>query len=493
MNKSFSLLFFTFFLNSSCATFKTPNNPCVSDLKTYPNLSAFIQDMPKGGDLHSHLQGIPYAENLLSYVNDRPYFYNPETHMVLFNKEEGSIPLNKVIENPKMKYELIKAWSALDYSGRHGHDHFFNAFTKFKVISSSGVKADILYEGLERAKNQNVSYLEIMVNPLNDELREIIRKTKLNHDIKNEMDLITLKKLYMKKGFSKFTRNLLKDTDKLEKSLEGKLGFNPFSVNESHPITLRFIYQAPRNEERKHVVFGRLLLGFHLASLDKRYVGVNLVTPENGKISLQDYDIHMQMIRYLKKVYPTVSVSLHAGEVTENLADKEKTHSNIYKAVYIAGAKRIGHGVNVKNELDSDTLLKNLHKDNIYVEINLTSNDFILNVKGSEHPLRLYMNYKVPVGLSTDDEGVLRTNMNKEFLKGIKDQNLSYSELKTMVRNTLQYSFISGESLWSSGDYSQKTDACKNACNDFIKNNNKAMLQWKLEKHLELFEKKYCQ
>jgi len=42
---------------------------------------------------------------------------------------------------------------------------------------------------------------------------------------------------------------------------------------------------------------------------------------------------------------------------------------------------------------------------------NLTSNDVILGVRGRSPPLPFIRKYHVPVALSTDDEGVSRSNM----------------------------------------------------------------------------------
>ena len=48
------------------------------------------------------------------------------------------------------------------------------------------------------------------------------------------------------------------------------------------------------------------------------------------------------------------------------------------------------------------------------VEINLTSNDRVLGVKDAEHPFLDYFSHDVPVALSTDDEGIARSNLTNE-------------------------------------------------------------------------------
>ena len=58
----------------------------------------------------------------------------------------------------------------------------------------------------------------------------------------------------------------------------------------------------------------------------------------------------------------------------------------------------------------------------VLVEIALSSNDLILGVKGSRHPLRTYLKYGVPVALVTDDAGVSRSTLTLEFRKAVEEQ-----------------------------------------------------------------------
>ena len=132
----------------------------------------------------------------------------------------------------------------------------------------------------------------------------------------------------------------------------------------------------------------------------------------------------------------------------------------------------------------------------------LTSNDMILGVSGDDHPLPIYMKYGVPVALATDDEGVARSDMTYEYLRAVESYRLSYAELKRMARQSLEHSFLHGQSLWTDtklvfrvappcvGDAagSEKTSA---ACQQFLEANDRARMQWKLETEFAKFEKKY--
>jgi len=142
----------------------------------------------------------------------------------------------------------------------------------------------------------------------------------------------------------------------------------------------------------------------------------------------------------------------------------------------------------------------NIAARNVLVEINLTSNDLILHVSGENHPLPVYLKYGVPVALSTDDEGVSRSDMTHEYLRAEEDFALPYTTLKRMTRMSLEHSFLPGESLWSDTRTSFRPVAVcagslggnpSQACSEFLAANERAHEQWKLESKFAEFEKKF--
>ena len=135
------------------------------------------------------------------------------------------------------------------------------------------------------------------------------------------------------------------------------------------------------------------------------------------------------------------------------------------------------------------------------VEINLTSNETILGIRKEHHPLATYLQYSVPVALSTDDEGVSRSEMSREYLKAAEEHGLGYIQLKRMARHSLQYAFLPGPSLWADAKKFIPTAQCRkdlpgagsisSACTQFLASSDKARLQWKLEEEFKSFEKRY--
>ncbi|TMJ73977.1 MAG: hypothetical protein E6G80_04765, partial [Alphaproteobacteria bacterium] len=148
---------------------------------------------------------------------------------------------------------------------------------------------------------------------------------------------------------------------------------------------------------------------------------------------------HMEIIRFLAKDVP---VALHAGELWLGLVPPADLTFHIRQAVEIAGGRRIGHGVTLAFERDAQGLLAQMRARPAVVEINLTSNDLILGVRGKDHPFPVYVAAGVPVVLSSDDAGVSRIDLTNEYFRAARDYGLGYPQLKAIARNSLTYSFL---------------------------------------------------
>jgi hypothetical protein len=248
------------------------------------------------------------------------------------------------------------------------------------------------------------------------------------------------------------------------------------------------------------MVFAQILLGFELAQSDSRFVGVNLVMPEDWYVPMHDFELHMKMLDYLHSLYPKVHVSLHAGELAMGLVPPEGLRFHIRESVERGHAERIGHGVDVMNEDRPLDLLREMAKRKILVEICLTSNDGILGIKGDAHPLPIYLRYGVPVALATDDEGVSRSDLTHEYWRATETyESLGYKDLKRMARMSLEHSFLSGLSLWASDFRPAAACASDRAaagkvsriCEKFLDANERAQFEWKLEVEFAGFEKRF--
>src|SRR5262249_10808988 len=207
------------------------------------------------------------------------------------------------------------------------------------------------------------------------------------------------------------------------------------------------------------------------------------------------------MLKFLRSKYPHAHLSLHAGELAPGLVPPDGLTFHIRESVMTAEANRIGHGVDVMHENDSDALLREMAKRKVMVEICLSSNDTILGVSGRQHPLATYLKYGVPVALATDDEGVSRSEISREYLRAVQDQGLGYLQLRTMARNSLEYAFIPGASLWSDAKTFVPVAQCRNDllamkltsnnCRQLVGGSEKAKLQWQLETAVHEFEQRW--
>jgi adenosine deaminase len=199
----------------------------------------------------------------------------------------------------------------------------------------------------------------------------------------------------------------------------------------------------------------------------------------------------------LSDANPSVGVALHAGELTLGLVPRAALADHVGEAVDIAHAKRIGHGVDIVYEKDRDRTLAEMRRRRVLVEINLTSNDVILGVSGKRHPILLYLRSGIPIALSTDDEGVSRIDFTHEFQRAVETYGFSYGTLKSFIRNSVEYSFLPGSSLWTNADYRTMVRACGGAdplvappprCIAYLAPNAKAREEWHVEAQLAAFE-----
>ena len=451
-------------------------------------LRVLVQKLPKGGDLHNHGGGGVYAEHFLRWAAEKDGCLVLK-EMTLASgpcAESASVPLRGLETRDVDLYnDAIDAMSmrrhqhGIDDPTISGHERFFSSFRRF-AFAARGENARMVALSREQAAMDNTLYLELMLGPaMSADLR-----TKLVSEPWNESDMAgRLERLLPTLAVA--VEQGRAETDETERSAGGINRCTSGKPSRACEVTVRYLMTVTR-EAAPELVFGRMALGFAMVSGDPRFVGVNIAQPEDGPLSLRDYSLHMRMFAFLKSRYPKVPLSLHAGELTLGLTPPEDLRFHIREAVEIAGARRIGHGVDIAYEDGAIELLARMARERIAVEINLTSNDGILGVKGAEHPLPMYLAAGVPVALSTDDAGVSRGDLSHEYLRAVTEHKLKYTDLRQISRDSLTYSFLEGESLWN---------GCKGltthpspACNELLSRSAKAREQWRLEQALASFE-----
>ncbi len=466
-------------------------------IKSNPQkLAKFLREMPKGGDLHNHESGATYAENLIKYAYNDNLCVDPQSYTVFSSSTcDPQYLLDNAIKDAAFYDNLIDAWSMRHFqSGKEsGHDHFFSTFNKFGAITGNH-RGEILAEIAQRAGLENESYIELMVTADGNESGRLGKKLGWNPDFAK------MREKLLAADFTNIVRDMTKSLDQDEAKMKSILSCGTNQAKAGCNVKVRYQYQVLR-EQAPEMVFAQLLAGFEAASREPRIVGLNMVQPEDGTISMRDYKLQMQMVGYLHQLYPDVKISLHAGELNNALVPAEGLKFHINDAVNVANANRIGHGVDVAQEDNVSQLLKEMADKHIMVEINLSSNAEILGIEGKSHPLLLYMQYGVPVALSTDDEGVSRSNLAKEYERAVTAFQFNYATLKNFVRNSIEFSFLPGKALWNDYTYQQVAMECQKdvpgsdnmsaPCKAFLETNEKAGMQWDLEKRFKRFEENY--
>lgn len=416
-----------------------------------PSLIAFLKGMPKGGDLHVHVGGAIYAENLLDNALKRGLFFDPATSLFETKDKPGRIPAAKFLEGDAGDYltQFLDKASMRGYrSGMSGHDHFFRAFGILDNAGEGMSAEEPNAEVIRRAKAQNVQYLELMTSVAPESAYEPLFKDipPVDHP---EQALATLKP-----KLDAFVKAAKASLDQRDKSLAALVGVPSRITSATGAITVRYIVAASRLAPDNEF-FVDIAAGMALMKADRRVVGVNILAPEDHPFARTHFEAQMRLMDALWWHFRKPNITLHAGELTLDISPMEPMLSRIRKSIQVGHARRIGHGVSIAWEDDLPNLLKKMRDEGIAVEICLTSNDGILGVKGDRHPFNLYRKAGVPITLNTDDEGVNRSNLTMEFVRAVRTYRLSYREVKALVRNSVEYSFLSGGSLYLQRDPSR--------------------------------------
>lgn len=382
-----------------------------------------LYSMPKGGDLHHHNSGSNYSEWWYELATDQKnnggYQYYTKTQIKQCkgygNNEFGRSPslilfrniqesqFKQLDECEKSEYKALESLSTVEKRAwlnsirldtpHEGREEFFqkhwqrlNALTSNPIIS-----ADMLVKNMVAMGQEGLIYLEAQVNPSNH--------------------IYPDGKRYSEESVAELFRQRLQQPDAINTGVTVRLQY----------ALLRFL---PNAEEILQQMYRFVDQNRDL------YVAINMVGREDND---KGHPLRfLATLRELRQKIPEVKLSIHAGEV-----DEPNFH---VRDTLLLGADRIGHGLNLIT--DPQTLL--LMRHNRYlVEINLISNLKLEYVsKYSEHPFPEYLRTGIPVALSTDDRGMWDSNLTDEFFVAVKEFNLSWDEVVSLSRNSLQYSFL---------------------------------------------------
>ena len=478
-----------------------------------PALYAFLLQFPKGADLHVHLSGAVYAETFIRDAAEDGLCVDPVgLRFVHPPCSEAMVPASRLSggftsQDQDLYDRLVNSFSMRSFvptPGFSGHDQFFATFGKFGGLDKKHT-GEWVDEVASRAASQNQQYLELMQTPPFGHAAVLAKQIDWPAASEN-IDFAAMRQALLDRGLRDEVKTGMEDVRAAEARRKELEHCRTPQALAACSVGTRYIYQILR-ANAPEVVFAQTLLGFETIAQSMQegepgFVGINFVQPEDGYVSMRDYTLAMKMVDYLHSVYPKVHITLHAGELAPGLVPPEGLRFHIRQAVELGHAERIGHGVDVAYEDDAPALLKELAAKHVMVEINLSSNDGILGVKGSEHPFPLYRAAHVPVALSTDDEGVSRIEITHEYVRAALDYHLTYTDLKQLARTSMEHNFLPGKSLWAEPDtFTTSVAECRSealgaekppaACGKFLAANYKAAAQYELERRFRAFEAKF--
>ncbi len=490
----------------------------LESIRTVPDrLEAFFAALPKGADLHNHASGAVYAEDYLAWAQRDHFCYEPKT----FKLVAPAAPVLKTAKppaqcatgtlriedgvggDPNFGKNVVDALSMANFvptTPTAGHDHFFDTFALFSAVSNAHWPG-VVAAATSDAARQHVDVLELMISVAGDQVWTLASRFGQGGNPAFSPTDFAADSAVLEKGggFAATVAAGKKELAELEAGRRAMLRCGTPAPDPGCAVDVHYILQVNRVSPAPNV-FVQTRVSLAVASDPKsRAVGINYVAPEDNARAVDDYALHMRIVRDLHAQYPKARVSLHAGELTPVLVKPEALRDHVRTAVEVAGASRIGHGVDVMGEVNAAQLLDVMAARRTLVEIALSSNDLILNVRGAAHPLPVYLEHGVPVALVTDDPGVSRSNLSHEFLRAETTYAFPYATLKRMVRNSVEFAFLAGGSLWTDPSYAHRVPACDvsspsegqsmtGACGAYLDANPRALAQFKLEKELRAFE-----
>ncbi len=126
-------------------------------------------------------------------------------------------------------------------------------------------------------------------------------------------------------------------------------------------------------------------------------------------------------------------ITIHAGEQGDG--------QNVYDAISLLGAERIGHGIHIKDHTEAYNLVK--HKMTA-LETCPSSNVQTKAVdKLSSHPIKTFYQDAIPVTINTDNRTVSNTSMSDEVRKVMHTFKLSRADYFTIYKTSVAHSFAS--------------------------------------------------
>lgn len=132
-------------------------------------LLAFLHDIPKGGDLHNHLFGAIYAEDLIDFAASDNFCVDRTTSHLIgppcdsCEKYTAKPSVRCAYDDHVLYNQIVDAWSMRNWrpGDESGHDHFFATIDKFVPTAGNHIGDDVATV-INRGAREHVQYIEFM-------------------------------------------------------------------------------------------------------------------------------------------------------------------------------------------------------------------------------------------------------------------------------------------------------------------------------------------
>ncbi|GMQ62260.1 adenosine deaminase [Vallitalea maricola] len=292
------------------------------------------------------------------------------------------IALQENIQLPTMNVDKLREYVQVEEECRNLAEYLTKFEISKKCMQSPRALKQVAYKAIEDVSKQNVRYIEVRFAPY----------------------------LHTEQG--------LRIDEVVSNVLSGlKEGENDFAT------MARAILICMRNDSvEKNIEIIEVAAKF----LDKGVVGVDLAGDEANFPP----DLNKDAFNLAKKY--NIPITIHAGEAAGS--------ENIYDAVVNLGAKRIGHGIRLKEDPHLVELIK---EKKITLELCPTSNVQTKAVDSWEsHPIKYYFDKGILVTVNTDNTTVSNTNITNEYRILVERYGFILDELKEITFNSLNAAFI---------------------------------------------------
>jgi adenosine deaminase len=165
---------------------------------------------------------------------------------------------------------------------------------------------------------------------------------------------------------------------------------------------------------------------FYLAH-KPRFIGIDLAGNEI------DYPCRIFESAFKTLAAHDVRITVHAGEASGP--------ENIWEAIELLGAQRIGHGIACVRD---PVLMAYLKTNKICLEMCPTSNWLVNAVPSLEaHPLPMVLRAGIPVCINTDDPGIFGVTLPEEIEICRTRLGMSENEIQLCEKHAMEASFLS--------------------------------------------------